>query len=83
MAKPDYERLRAASIRGAAPAQKMIDGMTKLIAHIGYPTQSFKSPMIYNPFFEKRGINAVVMPMAKASRAGYRMNFARSSRFTT
>jgi len=41
----------------------MIDGATKLIAHIGYPTESFKSPMIYNPYFEKRGINAVVVPM--------------------
>jgi shikimate dehydrogenase len=41
----------------------MIDGKTKLIAHIGYPTESFKSPMIYNPFFEKRKINAVVVPM--------------------
>jgi hypothetical protein len=48
MAKPDYERLRAASIRGAAPAQKMIDGMTKLIAHIGYPTQWFKSPIPFS-----------------------------------
>jgi shikimate dehydrogenase len=41
----------------------MIDGTTKLIAHIGYPTESFKSPMIYNPFFEKHRINAVVVPM--------------------
>ena len=41
----------------------MIDGKTKLIAHIGYPTESFKSPMIYNPFFEKQKINAVVVPM--------------------
>jgi shikimate dehydrogenase len=41
----------------------MIDGRTELIAHIGYPTESFKSPMIYNPFFEKHGINAVVVPM--------------------
>jgi shikimate dehydrogenase len=41
----------------------MIDGKTKLIAHIGYPTESFKSPMIYNPFFEKRKINTVVVPM--------------------
>ena len=41
----------------------MIDGTTKLIGHIGYPTESFKSPMIYNPYFEKRGINAVVVPM--------------------
>ena len=41
----------------------MIDGTTKLIAHIGYPTASFKSPMIYNPYFEKHAINAVVVPM--------------------
>lgn len=41
----------------------MIDGRTKLIAHIGYPTEPFKSPMIYNPFFEARNINAVVVPM--------------------
>jgi shikimate dehydrogenase len=41
----------------------MIDGRTRLIAHIGYPTESFKSPMIYNPFFEVRKINAVVVPM--------------------
>jgi shikimate dehydrogenase len=34
-----------------------------LIAHIGYPTHSFKSPLIYNPYFEKEGINAVVVPM--------------------
>lgn len=41
----------------------MINGSTELIAHIGYPTQTFKSPMIYNPFFEKHGINAIVVPM--------------------
>lgn len=41
----------------------MINGSTELIAHIGYPTHTFKSPMIYNPFFEKQGINAVVVPM--------------------
>jgi shikimate dehydrogenase len=41
----------------------MIDGRTKLIAHIGYPTEPFKSPMIYNPFFAARKINAVVVPM--------------------
>jgi shikimate dehydrogenase len=42
---------------------KLIDGKTRLIAHIGYPTDSFKSSMIYNPFFEARGINAAVIPM--------------------
>lgn len=40
-----------------------IDGNTELIAHIGYPTHSFKSPSIYNPYFEKEGINALVVPM--------------------
>ena len=41
----------------------MINGNTEIIAHIGYPTHSFKSPMIYNPYFEQAGINAVVVPM--------------------
>jgi shikimate dehydrogenase len=40
----------------------MIDGETILIAHLGYPTKSFRAPMIYNPYFEKIGVNAVVMP---------------------
>lgn len=42
----------------------MINGNTEIIAHIGYPTHTFKSPMIYNPYFEEAGINAVVVPMA-------------------
>ena len=41
----------------------MISGKTTLIAHLGYPTEAFKAPMIYNPYFEKAGIDAVVMPM--------------------
>ena len=41
----------------------MIDGKTRLIAHLGYPTESFKAPMIYNPYFAKHRINAVVVPM--------------------
>lgn len=41
----------------------MISGKTILIAHLGYPTESFKAPMIYNPWFESKGIDAVVMPM--------------------
>ena len=40
-----------------------ISGRTKLIAHLGYPTESFKAPMIYNPYFEKYDIDAVVVPM--------------------
>lgn len=41
-----------------------IDGHTELIAHLGYPTHSFKAPLIYNPYFEDAGINALVVPMA-------------------
>lgn len=41
----------------------MISGKTALIAHIGYPTSTFKAPMIYNPYFEDRGIDAAVVPM--------------------
>ena len=41
----------------------LINGHTELIAHIGFPTHSFKAPMIYNPYFEQQGINALVVPM--------------------
>ncbi|MGM4910469.1 shikimate dehydrogenase family protein [Rhizobium sp. 768_B6_N1_8] len=41
----------------------MISGTTRLIAHLGYPTESFKAPLIYNPYFEEQGIDAVVVPM--------------------
>jgi shikimate dehydrogenase len=41
----------------------MISGKTMLVAHIGYPTDSFKAPLVYNPWFEKTGIDAVVVPM--------------------
>ncbi len=41
----------------------MITGHTELIAHIGFPTHAFKAPMIYNPWFEKAGVDAVVVPM--------------------
>jgi shikimate dehydrogenase len=41
----------------------MISGHTKLIAHLGYPTETFKAPLIYNPYFEKNDIDAVVVPM--------------------
>jgi shikimate dehydrogenase len=41
----------------------MITGNTSFIAHIGYPTHSFKAPMIYNPYFEQQGIDTVVVPM--------------------
>ncbi len=41
----------------------MITGRTRVIAHLGYPTESFKAPMIYNPWFRAKGIEAVVIPM--------------------
>ncbi len=42
----------------------IINGNTEVIAHIGFPTHAFKAPMIYNPWFDKAGVNAVVVPMA-------------------
>jgi shikimate dehydrogenase len=42
----------------------MLTGKTTLIAHLGYPTETFKAPMIYNPWFERRGIDAIVVPIS-------------------
>jgi shikimate dehydrogenase len=44
-------------------AASMIRGSTALLAHIGWPTHAFKAPLIYNPYFEQAGIDAVVVPM--------------------
>src|ERR1700722_5908233 len=41
----------------------MISGRTTMIAHLGYPTETFTAPMIYNPWFERHGIDGVVVPM--------------------
>jgi shikimate dehydrogenase len=41
----------------------MISGTTALIAHMGYPTHTFKSSLICNPWFENNGVDAVVVPM--------------------
>ena len=41
----------------------MITGHTSFIAHIGYPTTTFRAPMIYNPYFEKNDIDCIVVPM--------------------
>ena len=54
----------------------MINGHTEIIAHIGFPTQVFKAPLIYNPWFEKAGVNAVVVPMG--CRAEHYPDFLRS-----
>ena len=40
-----------------------INGNTALIAHIGYPTSTFKAPMIYNPYFDSINLDAIVVPM--------------------
>jgi shikimate dehydrogenase len=45
------------------PKTMLINGHTELIAHLGWPTHSFKAPMIYNPYFESIGVNAIVVPM--------------------
>jgi len=59
----------------------MISGKTRLIAHIGYPTEAFKAPLIYNPWFESRGIDAVVVPMGVKSQ-DYPAALAAIRRFT-
>jgi len=59
----------------------MIDGDTKLIAHIGYPTASFRAPSIYNPWFRRRGINAAVVPLGVRSE-NFREAFPQICRFT-
>jgi len=40
----------------------VITGHTRLIAHLGVPTHSFKAPMVYNPWFEAKDIDVVVVP---------------------
>src|SRR4051794_24825444 len=42
---------------------RMISGRTEIIAHLGFPTETFTAPMIYNPWFAHHGIHAVVVPM--------------------
>lgn len=45
----------------------MISGTTTLVAHMGYPTHTFKSSLICNPWFQKNGVDAVVVPMGVKS----------------
>jgi shikimate dehydrogenase len=59
----------------------MIDGDTKLIAHIGYPTATFRAPTIYNPWFGRRGINAAVVPLGVRSES-FSEAFPQICRFT-
>jgi len=67
----------------------MISGKTTLIAHIGFPTESFKASMIYNPWFDKHGIDAAVIPMgvrpedyAASLKAIFRMSNVRGALVT-
>lgn len=53
---------RRAPGRWCGSPEMWIDGYTQLIAHVGYPTGTFKSPLIYNPYFESIGVNAAVIP---------------------
>jgi shikimate dehydrogenase len=41
----------------------MLNGDTRIIAHVGYPTTTFKSSTIYNPWFNAHAINAAVVPL--------------------
>jgi len=67
----------------------MISGKTSLIAHLAFPTESFKAPMIYNPWFDKHGIDAAVIPMgvrpedyAASLKAVFRMSNVRGALVT-
>ncbi|MBV9910604.1 MAG: shikimate dehydrogenase [Hyphomicrobiales bacterium] len=59
----------------------MIDGDTKLIAHVGYPTATFRAPLIYNPWFRRRGINAAVVPLGVTAE-NFREAFPQICRFS-
>lgn len=41
----------------------LISGHTRIVAHLGVPTESFKAPMIYNPYFAAKDIDHLVVPM--------------------
>jgi hypothetical protein len=40
-----------------------ITGRIKIVGHLGYPTESFKAPVIHTPYFERHNIDAVIVPM--------------------
>jgi shikimate dehydrogenase len=69
------------SERPGADGAPMIDGDTKLIAHIGHPTATFRAPLIYNPWFRRRGINAAVVPLGVTAK-NFREAFPQICRFT-
>jgi shikimate dehydrogenase len=69
--------LRAIRKRGA----RVLNGETKIIAHIGHPTRTFKTTLIYNPWFKKHGINAAVVPLGVTSE-NFGVAFPEICRFT-
>ncbi|MFF2486208.1 shikimate dehydrogenase family protein [Microbacterium sp. NPDC058062] len=48
----------------------MISGRATLIAHLGFPTDTFASSSLCNPWFDRNGIDAAVVPMS-ARAEGY------------
>ncbi|MBK4715552.1 MULTISPECIES: shikimate dehydrogenase family protein [Tenebrionibacter/Tenebrionicola group] len=46
-----------------------IDGSTRVIAHLGWPTESFKAPLIYNPWFASQHENIKVVPLGVKAEA--------------
>ena len=62
-ARRRVERALRDAIVQKASRLRVITGRGKVIVHVGYPTESFKAPMIYNPWFEAKHIDAVVTPM--------------------
>ena len=51
---------------GPLAAAHPISGRTRILPHLGLPTESFRAPMIYNPWFRAAGVDAVVVPMGCA-----------------
>jgi shikimate dehydrogenase len=58
-----------------------IDGNTRLLAHVGDPTSTFKAPLIYNPYFAKIGFNGACVPMGVTA-AAFATAFPAIMRFT-
>jgi shikimate dehydrogenase len=48
----------------------VISGRAILIAHLGYPTDTFASSSLCNPWFDRNGLDAAVIPMS-ARAEGY------------
>ena len=48
-----FRGARIANSSTAVEGASMLTGKTTLIAHLGYPTEAFTAPMIYNPWFER------------------------------